>query len=253
MKLQFERNEAVTFAVGAMERPLKRRKGGQRQRLAAAAEQREVEAEQKPNERLADYLKRQWAWGHLSPQSVQSIAAHAIGDMTTCGATDLPVLLKKFAALGTHGQHASNMHQELVKLLDKGTNVPKPLMLNLPFAKGDFLQSMMLPHVLFSHLHQYYPATFQKQFYPEGIVQLKRFWKTFKWHPSMQNHEILHIKNFDSSALPLHLHGDGVPVTGRGKVWCKMMLAFSWSGALSRGNSQESCNLIYSATRKQRS
>ena len=89
-----------------MERPLKiRRTGGQRQRLEADDSIRRTEAEERASERLSEYLKRQWAWGHISPQTVQAIANHAIGDMKACGSTDLPPLLAKFAALGTNGQH----------------------------------------------------------------------------------------------------------------------------------------------------
>ena len=233
-----------------MERPHKRRRsGGQRQRLQAAVETARLETEERASERLSEYLKRQWAWGHISPQTVQAIASHAIGDMKACGLTDFPPLLAKFAALGTNGQHANNMHKELLHMLEQNIHVPQPLMLKLPFAKGDFLQSIMLPHVVFAHLHQFYPAAFQRQFLPQGIGHLKEFWRTFKMHPCMEGHEIFHRPNFDTSILPLHIHGDAVPITGKGKVWCKMMLAFSWTGALSRSNSQEACNFIYGATR----
>lgn len=233
-----------------MERPLKRRrKGGQRQRLEAADEIRRTEAEERTSERLSEYLKRQWAWGHISPQTVQAIASHAIGDMKACGSTDLPPLLAKFAALGTNGQHPNNMHKELLHLLEQNVHVPQPLMVKLPFAKGDFLQSIMLPHVLFAHLHQFYPAAFQRQFFPQGIGHLKEFWTTFKMHPCMEGHEIFHRPNFDTYTLPIHIHGDAVPITGKGKVWCKMTLAFSWTGALSRSNSKEACNFIYGVTR----
>ena len=218
-------------------------------RLQAAVETARLETEERASERLSEYLKRQWAWGHISPQTVQAIASHAIGDMKACGLTDFPPLLAKFAALGTNGQHANNMHKELLHMLEQNIHVPQPLMLKLPFAKGDFLQSIMLPHVVFAHLHQFYPAAFQRQFLPQGIGHLKEFWRTFKMHPCMEGHEIFHRPNFDTSILPLHIHGDAVPITGKGKVWCKMMLAFSWTGALSRSNSQEACNFIYGATR----
>ena len=236
-----------------MDRPAKkRRRGGVRQRLAAAEQDLEAEAEARPNERLAEYLKQQWAWGHMSPQTLQAIASHAIGDMTASGVTNFPPLLQKFAALGCMGQHANNMHKELLHLLEKDIHVPKPLMVKLPFAKGDFLQSIILPHALFSHLHHFYPTTFCKQFFPEGVSQLTEFWQTFQMHPCMQGHEMFKKSNFQS-AIPIHCHGDAVPVTGKGKVWCKMMLALSWSGALSKGNSQEASNLTYGATRQQSS
>ena len=66
----------------------KKRKGGVLQRLQSLS--REVEAQtialQQPS-LLADWLKKQWAWGQLSPQEVQHVASLAKKDMVTAGAS----------------------------------------------------------------------------------------------------------------------------------------------------------------------
>ena len=75
----------------------KRKLGGIQQRLAKA-EAQDKENALKQRERLAFSLVTKWAWGHLSPQEVQSTAADAIADMKSFGMEQLPQWLSKFAA-----------------------------------------------------------------------------------------------------------------------------------------------------------
>jgi len=39
-----------------------------------------------------------------------------------------------------------------------------------------------------------------------------------------------------SVAVPVSLHGDGVPITGAGKAWVKMCTAFSWASMMASGS-----------------
>ena len=231
-------------------RKKKRRIGGIQQRLAQA-EAHHQEAIVIQREKLAFSLATKWAWGHLSPQEVQSTAADAIADMKSYGMEQLPQWLSKFAALGSNGVHPNNMHAEMLKMFEPQSSVPKPLVVHLDFKDQKALQSLMLPHELFSYLYHFYPRTFQKHFMAGGSEQLSKFWSKFAKHPSMEGHEIFSVKNYKHQALPLNLHGDGVPVVGKGKVWCKMMLTLSWSGCLAEGNSKETCNLIWGVPWKQ--
>ena len=223
----------------------KRKTGGIQQRLSKAEAQHQ-EASMKERERLAFSLATKWIWGHLSPQEVQSTAANAIADMKSYGMEQLPHWLSKFAALGSHGVHPNNMHAELLKIFEPQSSVPKPLVVHLDFKEQKSLQSFMLPHEIFAQLYHSYPSTFHKHFMPRGQEQVTKFWSKFAKHPSMEGHEIFACRNYKHMALPLNLHGDGVPVVGKGKVWCKLMLTLSWSGCLAEGSSKETCNLIWS-------
>ena len=196
-------------------------------------------------------MATKWAWGHLSPQEIQITAADAIADMKTIGMEQLPQWLSKFAALGSNGVHSNNMHLELLKMFEPQSSLPKPLVVHLVFKDQKHLQSLMLPHELFSALYHHYPSTFQKHFMPGGTEQVSKFWSKFAKHPSMEGHEIFASKNYQHRALPLNLHGDGVPVTGKGKVWVKMMLTLSWTGCLAEGSSKDTCNLIWGVPWKQ--
>ncbi len=126
----------------------KRKLGGIQQRLAKA-EAQDKENALKERERLAFSLVTKWAWGHLSPQEVQSTAADAIADMKSFGMEQLPQWLSKFAALGSDGVHPNNMHAELLKMFEPQSSVPKPLVVHLDFKGQHALQSLMLPHELF--------------------------------------------------------------------------------------------------------
>jgi hypothetical protein len=100
------------------------------------------------------------------------------------------------AALGSDGVHPNNMHAELLKMFEPQSSVPKPLVVHLDFKGQHALQSLMLPHELFSALYHYYPSTFQKHFTPGGHEQVSKFWSKFAQHPSMEGHEIFALKNY---------------------------------------------------------
>ena len=70
------------------ERALKRRKGGLQQRLKP---QKDRAAASTPKDSaLAAHLEIAWAWGNMSPQQVQQIAALAEKDMVDNGCSTVP-------------------------------------------------------------------------------------------------------------------------------------------------------------------
>ena len=97
------------------ERALKRRKGGLQQRLKP---QKDRAAASTPKDSaLAARLEIAWAWGNMSPQQVQQIAALAEKDMVDNGCSTVPERLSKLAAIGSHGHHSNNCHRDLISLL----------------------------------------------------------------------------------------------------------------------------------------
>ena len=227
----------------------RKRSGGIQQRLAAD----EAEAPMTSlSDGLANYLMQQWAWGHVSPQEVQRLAHAAILDMKGCGLEQLPPFLLKLSHMGSDGVHENNIHKEMLRMASQGCLVPEPLQVQITFTHGLVLQPLMLPHVLFSHMYHHYRNTFNKVFMPKGKSQLKAFWRNYSHHPAMLGHEAFSVPSFDQRMLPINLHGDAAPIVGKGKVWCKMMLILSFTGFLAEGSTQETCNLIYGASRLQK-
>ena len=85
--------------------------------------------------------------------------------------------------------------------------------------------SVLLPHELFASLHT--NANGWRHSTDEGLVQ--EFWSNFSRDHCMSGHPLLHRQDFQTRCVPLSLHGDEVPITGVGKIWCRSALTLSWT------------------------
>ncbi|CAK9031747.1 unnamed protein product [Durusdinium trenchii] len=54
-------------------------------------------------------------------------------------------------------------------------------------------------------------------------------------HPQMRDHPMTSSPQWESWTVPIAVHGDGVPVTGVGKVWSRVMTNYSWYSLLGYG------------------
>ncbi|CAE7947972.1 unnamed protein product [Symbiodinium sp. KB8] len=89
--------------------------------------------------------------------------------------------------------------------------LPKAHLIKLPL-KGhadDVLQSMILPHELFSAIYNFYPDTWSRSILPDNDMEnLEQFWNTVDGHPSLTHH-IRAKANYKTTLIPVALHGDG--------------------------------------------
>ncbi|CAE7463162.1 unnamed protein product, partial [Symbiodinium sp. CCMP2592] len=228
--------------------PPKRRKGGQKQRLQQLAREETPATSSTADSGLAQFLEEAWAWGDLTPQQVQRIAALTKKDMLAAGLTesDVPGRLKKLAEIGTAGAHSNNCHRDLMAYLPGKCKLPRPFQEVLPFKTGQSAQAFMLPHEVFSALYHHYPGYWQASFLPGGVPALQAFWKHFDKHPCMADGTLADKDDFRKTCLPLALHGDAVPTTGLGKVWAKLLQTFNWHCMLCRGGSKATLFLVWS-------
>ena len=260
----------------------KKRRGGLQQRLGA--QRREEEATGVTVDQpslLAEWLKEQWAWGKMSPQLVQHVAALAKRDMVAANATNIPEDLHKLSMLGTEGAHANNCHRDLQALVANVSKLPEPLQVFLPMKlKGNqALQSIMLPHMVMHHVWVHYQSYWQNFFlaqwnkWPASILervpappinatplaeapgvdhcaihpcQFLQERKTVK-HVLWPAVCVFGQDNWMASCIPINLHGDSVPTVGCGKVWSKLMQCYSWAGLLTVGSTKERSFFIYGA------
>jgi len=208
-----------------MEFPEYKRRGGKRQRLAKAADKPEHQ-----DSSLALWLFSQFAWGLLSPQSCQAVASRACDDykkMTQNEVTleDLNLLSK----LGSSGSHENNTNRDLMSNLEGRSHVPSPCCFTIPmksFAE-EVCSYILLPHEWFACLYHHYFHVWQRIICP-GIAELKKFWASVSQHPVMISHPIKAEEGWEGCTIPFTLHGDGTPVTGRGKTWSKQATIFSF-------------------------
>ena len=221
----------------------KRRRGGIHQRMA----QQRDEAKQTPSA-LAEFLVSQFAWGHFSAQMVQTIAGLAMRDIMKVS-DDYEQLddLIKLSKIGSSGAHSNNCHTALMAHVKPGVNLANLFYFNAHCKPphGEQTQAALLPHELFASLFHHYGPAFFSSVLPD-TSRIPEFWQAVGDHPQMESNPIKSKASHTKYAIPLGLHGDGVPIVGLGKGWCKMALIFSWSSLLSKGNTLSSQFYIWS-------
>ena len=85
---------------------------------------------------------------------------------------------------------------------------------------------LLYPHRLFATLHDDYPHRFSLHMVGgDPHAKLQQFWSEMENHPAysthpMHGHRLNSHKMFD---IPLNVYGDGTPVTGIGKTWCRLV------------------------------
>ena len=199
---------------------MKRQRGGVHQRAQAAA----GEAVQCA---LVQFLLEQWAWGWMSPQTVQSIASKAKEDIDRMNDGQLVdfTSLSVLASIGDHGNYSNNCNRDLQNII-QGVHISEPSSFSLPSKTkpdGSFEtedQHMFLPHVVFANLYEHYPETFKEKICPNSAT-LEHFWAAMARNPQLVDHPVTSIPDYNKFAIPISIHGDGVPVTGVGKAWSK--------------------------------
>ncbi|CAE8586409.1 unnamed protein product, partial [Polarella glacialis] len=221
-------------------------KGGIRQRLAKSSGTTDHGLENGVKSCLAQFLLSMFAWGHFSPQRVQHIAALACKDFAK-NEPDWLADLEALASLGTHGALANNIHRDLMAKMQALPRLPEPFHVKLKFAEplGWQDQGIMLPHEMFSVIFHKYPKTWRKSVLPSEH-KLHEWWEHVEEHPQMLNRPIKTRDQWALWGVPLAIHGDGVPITGIGKGWCKLMTMFTWSSLLGSGSTLDMLFWIWS-------
>ena len=195
---------------------------------------------------LANYLLAEFSWGRMSPQQVQKIAMLAMNDINrACADTIVFNDLHTLARIGDSGRHANNAYRDLINKIDRTPGLVPLTQVHLPTKGGEVPADLLLPHVLFAPLYETNRPRFLQLFLPQGVQSLKKCWTQCRNLPSVKGTPAM--ENLDPQcAIPIGLHGDEVPVAGRGKCYCKFCVVWSWfslvSGILP---TKESLNLIW--------
>eukprot|EP00435_Cladocopium_sp_Y103_P046777 s1128_g13.t1 len=203
----------------------KKRPGGIRQRLEG-----ELLERTKPSA-LANYLLSQYAWGNMSVQQVQQIAGLAMEDLQQTETLVTFPDLEKLSKLGSSGVHVNNMYRDIARYIDSIGNLPPTTAVEIPTKHGDEKTGLMLPHEIFSFLFHNYPNAFKKLFMPGGQTEVEKFWRQCSGASSLKNQPALQRLD-PKKAIPVGVHGDEVPIGGRGKVWCKLAVVLSFFSLL---------------------
>lgn len=206
---------------------------------------------------LLEHLLTQFAWGHMTPQQVQQTANLTVQDFNTLctqlGKTSLDLGdLQKVAKAGTSGRFSNNVHRDIMKIINEKIHMPPLYTFNMeikglvPAMQAD----MMLPHELFAYMYTHYPEAFANTFLgdrhvglgAEGNSKCKQFWDSVQKHPCFDK-SCLETELDRECTIPFCLHGDGTPITGRGKSWSKQHTIFSMSSLLTKGCTKD-CQIM---------
>ena len=224
-----------------MENPWKKRKkdraGGIWQRQRAATQETMAES------CLFVVLMTMFAKGNLSGAQCHTIAKAAKQDLDKARDGYHFPKLDDLA----HLQHGKNLQQHVFRAMSKEANFPEPFEAHIPMKGVDPHKpsaSIMLPHEVFAYFFSKEDTRVEKLLPTEELCQT--FWSKFQHHPCMAGHPVLGRQGFRQKCVPLCLHGDEVPISGVGKIWCRKALMLSWCSllAVAAGRNSQRC-MVY--------
>ena len=208
------------------------KRGGRVQRLARAAET-------KPPSNVVSCLLPLFAWGHISPQQVQTITKNVLLDLELAKKDELLMTdLEICAAIGSQGSSPQWCHSQLMRAIRPSVRsqthkVPFKAKNPLGYTYSD--QSIFEPHTMFADIYHHYPLAWKKHILPDKTA-LNAFWDDMRDHPAMLNHPVKDRADYRDKAIPIFIHGDGVPVTAVNKAWSKSCDNWTWGSILGRGS-----------------
>jgi hypothetical protein len=210
---------------------------------------------------LALHCVQETALGALTVQQAQKICQLCCNDIESALAQGPGVkfpVLDMLAQLGSGGTHSNNMWAELSKKLKTPQVNAAVSSTTLPVRKPRSEQThpdiilyrpvsvdILYPHAMFARLFNDYPEAFKLRVRPSD-EETEFFWHSMQGSPQLENHPVLLRENYTRQAVPIALHGDGVPTTGVGKSWGKSMDSWHWSSMLSKGDTLSISFLIMS-------
>ena len=182
---------------------------------------------------LGSYLIERWSWGLLPATEVQKLASLAISDHAKS-----PKQLVTLSKLGSSGSQPSHCHHELLNLLNDIEILPNVHIFDVPVPtpKKDFESEnvivnrstgMIAPFDYFATLYHSWPAQFADRMLGTPSLSdagdmLLKFWKGVPSNDvrktSIREHYLNKLSIVSSEeelwrrAIPISLHGDGVPV-----------------------------------------
>jgi hypothetical protein len=142
------------------------------------------------------FLLRLWSWGLMSPQTMQELARRALMDFDNAlndenMARVIRNDLNMIATLGASGRYTNNMHRDLERRLEDSwltawcCKLPLKPMSAPRWSVNMLAQCMLLPHLLFSCMGNFYPAAFAKLMCPSAD-RIERFWTAMAGSPQLQ-------------------------------------------------------------------
>ena len=239
------------------------RRGGRRAReaalenvAAAAGQQGQAHAAvvAQLDSELVKALVKEWGCGVHSSAELQRLCAHAFRDQESLlqrlgqSSEHISSSLRAVASLGSWGKHQGNINRELIRFLGE-PDPPKPLIVDMPIriakpgrlpVAAETATGVLLPHVEFATTYQKHRDVFDRFMLgigPEAAGSLPEFWQGCldRGDPRLAGHPMRARQDWQSTAVPIALHGDAVPCIAVGKPGTKSMDCISWQSLMASG------------------
>ena len=218
----------------------KKRKGGNLQRIAAA------EADDPSNVQLESAL----ALTLIHMVVLGELSAPTAGIIAKAGSEDLDKVKPPgttFPMLEVLCSTPRNVFRSMWRFIKDIPKLPPLHQVWLPMVVNGVLTTalagILLPHEMFACLFLDYNATWLMSMVPGGADVCTTFWHQCRGHPALLGHP-LHLRN-KNFCVPIGIHIDEVPVTGRGKIWCKSSAIFSWFSLIGRATNARTLDSLF--------
>ena len=138
-----------------------------------------------------------WTWGLMTPQTIQKIAAAVIRDLERMDGPDGAKIRREIEKLadigGPNGSHPNNMNRDLFKILGKAIidlwncSVPLKVAARAGAIGATFgvSQVMLLPHILFACIGNFFPTAWAKLICPSR-ERISEFWSNMAGNPQLE-------------------------------------------------------------------
>ena len=191
---------------------------------------------------LASYLYREQAWGNMSLAQAHKVASLAREELTRSNAS-VPRNLDVLAKLGGDADRTANLWRDLER------RVAKPFLnvewLEVPLQEDTGSIPFWPPHTTFQTLKASRPEAFHELVFTSP-ADVCSFWQSAGNHPCLRHHPVKNIAGYQQRAVPIVLHGDGVPITAIGTSQ-KSCAFISWRSLLCRHSGSKTQHQLITA------
>ena len=197
----------------------------------------------RPHSRLAQYLTEQFRWGDLSLAQASTIARLSADELKLEGGK-VPKDLQVLASLGAQGDHQQNIWRDLQRRVVKPWLQPEWCQVPLFVKNKHVVRSLpfFVPDRIFETMRVQKPDCF-RTYVCQSTGSIRSFWSEVGSHPALLNHPVRQVQRYEERAVPVVLHGDGVPITALG-AGQKSCIFISWRSLLCSQTSSKRSHML---------
>lgn len=157
------------------------------------------------------------------------------------------------AGMGSNGRWPNNCHRDMMNVLAKPRFEPLGVV-EIPVKRQNAVaehvqMGMAYPHAVFASMYHSYKDSWTRHVVPSEDA-LRGFWHDQRDNPQMAHYPESRTDRWRTRAVPISIHGDGVPAIGEGKIWQKLIDIYTWTSFLAEGTNFDVMFMIFCLFRR---